>query len=344
MTAAASPPDTRLDPRLTAILAEVEVSPDGRHATVAGRSLDADTPRKLRQELVTALYETFHVGHAFGAGNDEGRPLREPAFERRLAECTPHTETLVAAQPREHGASPAAVAGAATAAVAGAATAAAARIAVVDGLRVRLGDAVEQVGDTVRLPARRPGLSPGFFLVDGSRGRPSGGPLLRLYQHVDHPDEAVGLWTRTLRTLEDAGVRYRAKVTSAQWLLPRRDGLVVYLGADAWDVVPALTEGVQPAEKAGRPDLSSSFARVLAPGVSLAWEPDDRRPGRRGLSFGQHRAAAVAEALLDGTGGASLPARLREARVDPSAIHRNIDSPNIARIGECGPRHADEFG
>src|SRR5262249_37668667 len=117
----------------------------------------------------------------------------------------------------------------------------------------RLPDAVEFAEDgTVRLPAARPGLSPGFFLVDGSRGTTEPGPVLRVYLHLDGPDDAVRLWDTTLRHLEGAAVRYRAKVTSSRRLFPRRDGLVVYLGREARDILPGLVAAVRQPAKVGR--------------------------------------------------------------------------------------------
>ncbi|MGW2325560.1 T3SS effector HopA1 family protein [Streptomyces sp. NPDC001700] len=316
--------DTGTDPGLAAVLDAVTLSPDGLRADVAGRSLSADTGRRLRQELIGAVYETFHVGHVF----DEERPrsFRDARLEERLAACTPHTTTPVPAVPYRPGDDGTKDS----------------RIAVVRGIRLRLPDDVAYADDgTVRLPAARPGLSPGFFLVDGSRGTVEPGPVLRVYLHLDDPDEAERLWGATLRHLEDAAVRYRAKVTSSPRLFPRRDGLVVYLGHGARGVLPGLVAAVRQPAKAGRSDLASSFAKNLAPGVAIAWEPRDERPGRQGMSFGQHRAAAVVDALFDAVESAAesaakdtspgefLVRRLKEANVDPAAVYRNVDSPDI---------------
>ncbi|MET7934801.1 T3SS effector HopA1 family protein [Streptomyces sp. NPDC005322] len=311
-----------LDPGLAAVLDGVTLAPDGLHATVDGRELTAETGRQLRQELIGAVYEAFHVGHVFG--EQRPRSFRDPWLEERLAARTPHTTTPVPAVPyRPEGEG---------------AGGADSRIAVIGGLRVRLTGAREFTDGTVRLPAARPGLSPGFFLVDGSRGTTARGAVLRLYLQLDDPDEAIRLWGGTLRHLEDAGVGYRAKVTSSRQLFPRRDGLVVYLGRDAWDIVPGLVEEVRQPAKAGREEPASPFAKSLAPGVAIAWEPRDERPGRRGMSFGQHRAAAVVDALFDtlegrpGEIGRSpdecLIRRLKEANIDPAAVYRNADSPN----------------
>ncbi|MFJ5222100.1 T3SS effector HopA1 family protein [Streptomyces sp. NPDC088400] len=309
-----------LDAGLLTVLDGVSVSPDGLSATVGGRELTAETGRQLRQKLIAAIYETFHVGHVFG--EDLPRSFRDPALEERLAGRTPHATTPVRAVPYrpEDAGGP--------------------RIAVIDGIKVRLTPSETLVDGQVRLPAHRPGLSPGFFLVDGSSGKPLGKPLLRLYLQLDGVDEAVDLWGTVLERMEAAKVRYRAKVTSSPRLFPRRDGLVVYLGEDAWDAVLSFAYALQPSSKAGRSGLSSPFARELAPGVAIAWEPDDSRPGRRGMSFGQHRAAAIVDALLEPLGAPvgnsgtpsdeCLVRHLREAGIDPVSMHRNAESPMLS--------------
>ncbi len=86
-----------LDPCLAAILDGVTLSPDGLRATVGGRELTAETRRELRQELIGAVYEAFHVGHVFEG--ERPRSFRDPWLEERLAARTPHTTTPVPAVP-----------------------------------------------------------------------------------------------------------------------------------------------------------------------------------------------------------------------------------------------------
>src|SRR4051812_43082698 len=54
---------------------------------------------------------------------------------------------------------------------------------------------------------------------------------------------------------------------------------------------------------------------------AIAWEPADTRPGMSGLSFGQHRAIAMAIGLSG------------EANIDPAAPARNLDSPDSPGLG-----------
>ncbi|MFW6695687.1 T3SS effector HopA1 family protein [Streptomyces sp. MAR4 CNX-425] len=302
-------------PHLSPVLARVSVAAGLRHATVAGRDLHADNARELHRRLVNALYETFHSGHR--PGETPAPLVRDRAFEAELKAATPHTTTLAAAPRAGTG------------------------VVLVDGVRVRLPDAPASPGEPVRLPAHRPALSPGYFLVDGSRGRGAARrPVLRVYVHVGDPAEAVRTWRAVTRALEDSAVPYRAKVLSARPLYPRRDGLVVYLGPAAWRAAPLIVAAAPPARTNGPHPRTSAFARAVAPGVALAWEPEDDRPGYRGMSFGQHRATVIADAVLahaqernpERTLHEHVSEQVRAAGIAPDAYYRNLHSPFPAAL------------
>jgi hypothetical protein len=191
----------------------------------------------------------------------------------------------------------------------------------------------------VLVAAIRPSLSPGFFLVDGSRPLTHQGAILRVYLHVETPGAALDAWGRTLRCLEESGVPFRAKAASSAHALPRRDGVVVYLGSGDQHVLPGLVEALEGAVLGA--DVSP-FTRPLAPGVAVAWEPDDSRPGMRNTSFGEHRSRALAAGLIRYTtehgtapdGPHPHPNRskvvrqaLLEAGIDPLDPARNLSSP-----------------
>ncbi|AGP61345.1 hypothetical protein M271_49920 [Streptomyces rapamycinicus NRRL 5491] len=197
---------------------------------------------------------------------------------------------------------------------------------------------------SVRLPAMRPRLSPGFFLADGSRGRRAATPVLRVYVNIQQVHAAPAVWGAVLTVLEDAHAVYRAKVSSAPDLFPRRDALVVYLPPESWGAVATVASAV-----AGLPGVgtdTSPFTHQLAPGVSIAWEPEDRRPGQAGMSFGEHRASAVAEGLaaeaaVTRTSGVrgelsrerAVAKALTDAGIDPGQPARNTGSPDIPELG-----------
>ncbi|WP_124271963.1 T3SS effector HopA1 family protein, partial [Streptomyces sp. ADI96-02] len=313
-------PAPLLAPRLAAALDLVSVRPDGLEARVADRTLSADSPRDLRGRLTNALYEEFHAGngaHRREAGSPPRRTLRDSALERRLADAVPHATTPVVGRLLE--------------------------ITDTGELVVRLPEITARLaadrllppgtpvpGELVQvaLEAARPALSPGFFYVMGSRALPTpAGPVRRLFLHARDAEAAVGLWAAALAALEDAGARYHAKVLSDEDDYPRRDSVVVYLHGD-----PVPGERAVAAAVAGLPGLgadTSLFTARLAPGVAAAWDPRDPRPGRDGMSFGQHRSFALAAALVDhalaaaGSRADHVVRAFRAAGIDPYRPENN---------------------
>ncbi|MEU1849567.1 T3SS effector HopA1 family protein [Streptomyces sp. NPDC019990] len=321
-------------PEISEALQQVEVSGDGLTAVVGDERLDAESPGDLVRKLSSTLYQRWHAGMP-EQGKARKRSLRDPEFEERFAAAMPHRGALVEAELLDAEVRP------------GDGVVPDTVIADVDGIRVRIptasvvrppsGGAGGRV--VLRLPAARPALSPGFFLADGSRGRSRGPQVLRLYLHLTDAETAPDVWGTVLTRLEDLGLRYRAKVTSGARLFPRRDGLVVYLGPDAWHAVGHVAAAVR-----GMPGLgtaTSPFVRRLADGVGAAWEPDDPRPGKRGLSFGEHRCQAVAEALVglavradgDGSRESAVAEAFLNAGVDPLMPAWNLGSPVVPGIG-----------
>ncbi|MGV9248679.1 T3SS effector HopA1 family protein [Streptomyces sp. NPDC003710] len=292
-------------------------------ARVHDTVVEAETVPRLCQALGDRLYEVLHAGLDLG---DRLRPrtLLDPPFQRLLAEAVPHSTTVLEVpadqlgEPTESGE----------------------RRATLDGVRVLVpADAVHEeaippdgtgAGRAVlRLPAGRPALSPGFYLVDGSAGRPRGSDLVRHYIHIEETEGAPAVWNLLLTALEGGGVRYRAKVASLRLLYPRRDALVVYTDAhDAHSVDLAAIAGRLP----GLGEATSVFAAQIAPGVATACEPSDPRPGMARLSFGQHRARAVADGLVEhaqnptaGTAEAAVSRCLAAAGARPEAPWLNTD-------------------
>ncbi|MGW3121286.1 T3SS effector HopA1 family protein [Streptomyces sp. NPDC001107] len=317
-----------LPPALARAVEDIEVAPDGLSAVLGEERLEADSPHKLAQQLGSAVYQMVHVGRD-KPETSRPRTLRDAEFDRALAEAMPHTVTTARAVVQERAAD-------------------GTLLALVEGVRVLLpadapaGPVPDVLPATVpvRLPAARPALSTGFFLADGSAGTGvgSGPQTLRVYVHVATAEAAPGVWHAVLSYLEEAGVPYRAKITSSPRLFPRRDALVVYLGPQGRHAVAGLAAHAAQLPGLG-PDVSP-FAHRLAPGVALAWEPDDGRPGMRSLSFGEHRSGALAEALVkhavraDGVGlSAAVEEAFLNAGIDPMAPARNLNSPPLPGAG-----------
>lgn len=320
--------DVSLPTGLREAVRGVHVDRNQLTATVNGREVEADSPRQLRRLLANALYETLHTGQKPIEGPIPFRS-RDAEFEGQLTAAVGHRFTSVP--------------GRVQAVVPPDADREALHLVALEGVRVwvpgrSLASDGAAVGDlvTVSLAAARPALSPGFLMVYGTRVHRSA-ELLRVYLHIADPAHAPGIWGAVLARLEAAGGAYRAKVLSSREAYPRRDSLVVYLDSDSRQLAVDLADLV-----AGRPGMgeeTSVFARRLGPGVAVAWEPKDGRPGMGGLSFGQHRASVVAEALVeravDGADPAvaeALAAALLAANVDPADVSRNLDSPRFADL------------
>jgi hypothetical protein len=310
-----------LAPVIAGLLDDLEVRPGGTSATVLGEPVTADTPVLLSRGLAALLYQLVHAGRD-EPERDRPRTLREAALDRALGEAMPHTDATVRAvveKRLDDGT----------------------LLASLDGLRVLLpaGALLGPVPDVlpapvaVRVAAARPALSPGFFLADGSAGSAGSAPhVLRLYLHLAEVAAAPAAWGMVLSRLEELGLPYRAKVTSATRLFPRRDALVIYLGPSAWHAVPAVAELVGDLPGLGR--STSPFAREIVPGLAAAWEPRDGRPWMRGVSFGEHRCAALAEGLVAHAVRADETDRrvavaeaFFDAGIDPLAPARNLASP-----------------
>ncbi|MEV0583889.1 T3SS effector HopA1 family protein [Nonomuraea sp. NPDC050310] len=318
---------------LAAVAEAVHLEPDRLRARVGDETIEADGARALWSALSGALYERFHIGQA----NDPTiRPgTRDLPLESALTEAVPHRLSKVLAPVYEQGESS----------------------WVVDllGVRVRLpADRVlslteqapgerslafaptgpGQIGRAlIQADAIRPTLSPGFFLVDGSAGTVLGdGPILRLYVHLAAPAHAAPALRTALSLLEERELPYRAKAFSRSSGYPRRDALVIYLEEPAWPALASLVAALSTAE--GLVDDVSAFAHRVGPGLAIAWDPVDTRVGMRLLSFGEHRARLVAEALLAAASGEGTPAEalhssLTRGGVDPALPYRNLSSPAL---------------
>ncbi|MFG1704114.1 T3SS effector HopA1 family protein [Nonomuraea sp. M3C6] len=307
------------------VLDAVTVDIDRLRATVAGVTVEAGSAAELAVKLSQALYEVLHTGRRSEEGGALPFHLRDREFEQALAERVPHETTVSEAVIAEAGE------GTEILVVCGGP-----RVWVPRGRILTEPPFTPGQRVNVALSPLRPALSPGFFFVYGSAPSDMRGDILRVYLHLADPEQAPAVWHLVLSHLEEQQAEYRAKVLSSQLLYPRRDGLVVYLGARSRGLaadLAALVEGVP-----GMGTETSAFAHALGPGVATAWEPDDRRLVMRGMSFGQHRAGVLGQALVEAAAGqapasAVLAARFAEANIDPCDLARNGTSPQAMTEG-----------
>ncbi len=273
---AAPSPRTGARPRLTAALTAVTVAPDAREATVAGRTVTADSPRDLRGRLTNALYEELHAGRHHAAlpdGPPPRRTLRDPALERRLASAVPHATTPPGAGSSRWTGGPTATG-----------SSSASR---------RSPPASPPTGCSPR-PSR-----PSPARTSNSPWRPPGPRCPRLLLRHGLPPAAPPRRGRTAAVPARAG---RGRGRRAVGRGPRRAGggrgPLPRQGALRPAGLPApgrdrrLPARRPPARRTGgrrrgrpvrrHPDrpTTSVFTEELAPGVAAAWDPRDPRPGR----------------------------------------------------------------
>lgn len=312
---------------LTAALHDVLVADGGREVTVGdAEPLEAPSPAALRSAFAASLYELLHTGPRSDAEQGIPRSWRDARLEQRLEEATPHTTIVRQAQlgllPHQSGSQ---------------------LVAMVDGVRfsvdrdllaedlppgVRDGTVTEWTGG-VRLPAARPGLSPGFFLADGSVPRAHAETILRVYLHVTDDGHAPGVWSTVVAFLESRRASYRAKIGSHAGLYPRRDAMVVYLSRSSWHLLDELAALAGTLDGLG--DETSLLTHRLAPGVGIAFEPQDTRLGWTNLSFGEHRCHAIADGILARASSGSVRGSDAVASVVDALLAADVDVPDLWR-------------
>ncbi|NEC84718.1 T3SS effector HopA1 family protein [Streptomyces sp. SID12501] len=297
------------------------MSEGGNRAETGGESYESGSPQALVSKLASVLYQTLHTGRS-AALESTPRTWRDAAFDERLHRVLEGRTVTRGASVLHTGEGPEGQS-----------------VVVLDGVRVAVPSSSlrESAGGDaeVVLPAARPGLSPGFFFAS-SQTTAGAGATLRLYAHLADPDAAPQVWSAAVDFLDGARTPWRAKISSSLLLYPRTDALVIYLPRPGWKKAQACAEHLQ-ATGLLAPG-TSPFAGPLTESVGCAFEPDDQRPSRRGMSFGQHRTHVMAEALVR---HATLPAGATESReecltaafidagIDPAEPARNLSSPLV---------------
>lgn len=167
------------------------------------------------------------------------------------------------------------------------------RVHVPDSQLVRLTD-----GElTARLPALRINLSPGHvsYVHRSPRAAERPDSLLRFYVGIGDATAAPTIWREVLRHLCTQGLRFTAKCLHMRDRYPASDALVVYTSEASFGPLEELAEAL--ARMPGISTDSSVFTRQMAPGSSVAVEVRGAHP--RPISFGEHRASALARGLFE---------------------------------------------
>lgn len=188
-----------------------------------------------------------------------------------------------------------------------------------------------RVGDSLAVTKRRDTQEPqdGWWMTWGREGPAPEKSMIRLYWNSS-VDGAAAIVKAITAVLEALHLPYTLKCPSEPGLFGRRDALVLYLAPDVWNVAKTgLRRACENTASCVQPQTPPLTLR-LAPGVALAEDPGD------GTSFGQSRASAVAEGVLEviASGAVStedtiaiLAARLKSNRISPVRPYLSLDGP-----------------
>lgn len=201
------------------------------------------------------------------------------------------------------------------------------------GVRLMLTDAdrVEGHPDQVMVPCTRPFLTPGFVMyVHDAGGYDHAVRGVRLYIGLREPEVAHHIWCRIIEALDDADMCYRCKILARRSSYPRTDSVVCYL-TDQVDKATDIVKGI--VEDLSSEDVvtTSPMCTPIAPGLTMARNVIDPRIHQE-VSFGQHRCALLAEAILRCMDdGEDLVQAFRdvcvEANADPDDLSSNLLVP-----------------
>lgn len=192
-------------------------------------------------------------------------------------------------------------------------------------------DRVADNPDQVLIPCTRPFLTPGFVMyVHDPGGYDQMLQGVRVYIGLKEPSVAQSVWSRIVENLDAEGISYRCKILARRSSYPRTDSVVCYLADrddEAISLIKKIVESLSPEDLVA----TSPMCTPLAPGLTMARNVIDPRI-RQEVSFGQHRCALLAEAIMrcldDGDDLAQACRDICvEANADPDDLSRNLLIP-----------------
>lgn len=237
----------------------------------------ASARQMTHQELSLWLYTRLHARNPKALSG--ATPVRDPALEARIIAAADDPGVLVPCTLRDDIDLPG-------------------QLVAVEVHRIVLAVEAHDVrdGSAVILPSHRPNLTPGFLMfIHESPTVPSSGSPTRHYIPGADAETALEIWRSTMGALLTAGLSFRAKMLSDFDSYPRSDALVVYSWHDSTEVESVLTAtlgGAAPSHP------GSVLCREVAPSLFTAVSPAPV-PGKPEQSYGEHRANAIATAVLE---------------------------------------------
>jgi hypothetical protein len=194
-----------------------------------------------------------------------------------------------------------------------------------------------RVGDSVAVTKRRDAAEPqdGWWLTWGAAGAAPAESMLRVYWNSG-ADGVAPLVNAITAVLENLELPYTMKCPADTTLFGRTDALVLYLAPDVWSAAKAGLRSAYERTAARIRPAAPPLTLRLANGVGIAEDPAN------GSSFGQSRALAVADGVLEVLAAghvdtediiATLATRLSAHGISPDRPYLRHGSPPDAVSG-----------
>jgi len=158
------------------------------------------------------------------------------------------------------------------------------------------------VGDVVAIRKPRNLVQNGFYMAVGNasqQGRGNSGgnsETVRIYFNLS-PEGAIALMGAITRQLNEIAIPFSIKALYNPSEYERHDSAVLYFDKSNYEVVRQIVQSIYAEESSHFRMEVPLFTKLLAPGLALAEEPDQKFATKE--SFGTNRCQMVVNGLLD---------------------------------------------
>lgn len=194
----------------------------------------------------------------------------------------------------------------------------------INGIRIgKLQDQDNNDNITIKVPSKRPNLTPGFFMYIHSKEFSK----YRYYIGSSSYQYAMKIWSYGVKKLVSLDVQFSAKILSNTGSYPRNDSIVFYSNTDHLIVERVLTDIINKFKHLDNYNfVQSPYTERITGTLTKAEQPSNKNDFNK--SLGEHRSELTALAIKDAiTTGMDfltlLNQRFYNANVDLDNISKN---------------------
>jgi hypothetical protein len=163
-------------------------------------------------------------------------------------------------------------------------------------LHLRTEERFVEVGDLVAIRMPRNLVQNGFYMAVSNTGTDTHPHTVRVYFNLS-PEGAIVVMSSLTRRLNETTIPFTFKVLYNPSDYARHDSGVLYFERSHYEAVRQVLSSIYPEERSHFRMEVPLFTKLLAPGLSLAEEPDCKFATVE--SFGMNRCQIVANGLLE---------------------------------------------